>query len=183
MSSATPQRGESDTPGGASRWLSPWKLPLATAFAVVVGDQVTKYLIVANWKLGERTVVFPGFFNIVHFRNSGAAWGMFSGQALFLALFSIAALVFIFARFQALIEGSRARAFALALITGGIVGNLIDRLHLGEVIDFLFFFYRSFRWPAFNIADSAITVGVTLFVITSLFSIGDPHPKREQVEA
>jgi len=163
--SSNPDSPRRDQP---ATWLNSWRYPLSTAVAIVLSDQATKYAVV-NW-LGhnEQRPVIPGFFHLVNFHNTGAAWGILEGRAGWLAIFSLVALVFLVVNFRRLADGSRMQSLALALLLGGIVGNLIDRVALGKVIDFLFFFYRSFQWPAFNIADSAITVGVAIFIASSL---------------
>ena len=112
--------------------------------------------------------ILPGFFSIVHVRNTGAAWGILRGQTMLLAILSVGVGAGIVLRFRQLVEGHRERVWALGLVLGGIAGNLVDRVLWGSVIDFLSFYYRSFEWPAFNVADSAISCGVGLFVLSSL---------------
>ena len=145
-------------------------LPVAIIVAVVLADQWTKYVVEHRLRFnGPPVVVIPGFFHLVHVRNTGAAWGMLADSTM--ALSALSALVFgamavWFGRFTG---GLLERAIALALIMGGIGGNLIDRLWRHGVVDFLSFFWRSFEWPAFNIADSAICVGVGVYLISSFW--------------
>ena len=144
-------------------------LPLGIAFAVVALDQGTKFLVCSNLRAWtSRIDVLPGFFSLVHVCNTGAAWGILRGQTLLLAVLSVLVAVGILSRFGHLAEGHAERIWALGLILGGIAGNLVDRIMWGHVIDFLSFYFRSFEWPAFNVADSAISCGVGLFVLSSL---------------
>jgi signal peptidase II len=157
-----------DSPAGwPSAFLTWWKLPLAIAFFTAASDQISKLLVIETVPLHRNVVVIPHFFHLVHLRNTGAAWGMLSGRTQMLAVLSIIVFAFILWRFKELAEGCKERALALSLILGGIIGNLVDRVCRGEVVDFLLFFYHSFQWPAFNLADTAICVGVILFILTS----------------
>ena len=146
-----------------------WRLPAFVTLGLVALDQVTKILVVAYWPEGSQFVIVHGFLNLVHVRNTGAAWGMMSEQTRLLSAFSVVVATVLVWRFDVLADRWPERAMALALILGGIVGNLIDRVARGEVVDFILVFYRSFHWPAFNIADSGITCGVAVFVISSFF--------------
>jgi len=159
--------GEAGQGGAAAlncRWRCFWKLPLWIAMGVAILDQASKLLVLWRVAPDARHPVIDSFFHLVHYRNSGAAWGMFSGHALPLAILSMFILAFIVWKFPLLSEGLAERSLALSLVVGGTVGNLIDRLAYGEVVDFLLFFYRSFHWPAFNVADSAISVGVAIYI-------------------
>ena len=117
--------------------------------------------------------VVEGFFNITHIRNPGVAFGLFARheseyKVLFLVVISIIAIIAILIIFRQSPENKKAVRFGLILIFSGAVGNLIDRILYKEVIDFLDFFYEGFHWPAFNVADSCITTGVS-FMIYDLF--------------
>lgn len=141
--------------------------------AVISMDQVTKIWILHNFALYESKVLIPGFFNLTYITNNGAAFSILSGQpALWRQIFFIgtagAALVFIWLAQRSFGRTSTLYTMALALIAGGAIGNLIDRIRFGFVIDFLDFFMGVHHFPAFNIADSAITVGVALFIINNL---------------
>jgi signal peptidase II len=141
--------------------------------AVITIDQVTKVWILQNFALHESKVMIPDFFNLTYITNNGAAFSMLAGQpALWRQIFFIGAagvaLVFIWMAQRSFGRTSALYTVALALIAGGAVGNLIDRIRFGFVIDFLDFFMGVHHFPAFNIADSAITVGVTLFIINNL---------------
>jgi signal peptidase II len=140
---------------------------------VISMDQVTKIWILHNFALYESKVMIPGFFNLTYITNNGAAFSILAGQpALWRQIFFIGtagvALVFIWMAQRSFGRTSALYTVALALIAGGAIGNLIDRIRFGFVIDFLDFFIGVHHFPAFNIADSAITVGVTLFIINNL---------------
>ncbi|MBN2448982.1 MAG: signal peptidase II [Lentisphaeria bacterium] len=152
----------------------PWtlsfrRLPLALAVGVLLLDQATKLLVHCSWGVGTQRVVIPGFFHLVHFRNPGAAWGLMGRHTLLLAVLSAVVLAGLVMAFGRLTEGFPERALALGVIAGGIAGNLVDRLVHREVIDFLLFYYRQVHWPAFNVADSAISCGVAAFILSSFF--------------
>lgn len=158
-------------------------LLLWPALAVLVLDQMTKYWIATRFPLHETQPLISGFFNLVHVRNRGMAFGIMNrpgadwGFILLLGatLGAVALLLFWFYRLKP--EDGR-MAFPLSLVLGGAAGNLLDRVRLGEVIDFLDFHLGSYHWPAFNVADSAITVG-TLWLAASL--LFHPVSKEKKV--
>lgn len=134
---------------------------------VVVGDQLTKAMVSAWLSPYEAVAVIPGLFNLVNWHNTGAAFGIFSsgaatGRVLLITVTIISLFVIGFLIKTARTENDKITTFALSLIGGGAIGNLIDRVRLGSVIDFLDFYIGSYHWPAFNVADSAITIGVVL---------------------
>ncbi len=138
---------------------------------IIVGDQLTKLWILQNFALYDSTVIIPGLFNLTFLRNTGAAFGMFAGQpALFRQIFfitmAVVALVVIVLMQRKLGRQNMWYTISLAFISGGAVGNLIDRIAYGSVIDFLDVYIASHHWPAFNVADSGITVGVGIFLVT-----------------
>ena len=144
----------------------------AIAAAVVALDQITKQLVMMRFRIYESMTVVPGFFNLTYVRNKGAAFGILSGShgAWRTAFFVVTALIAL-AAIALLIRKSEDRlsVIAFSLIGGGAVGNLIDRIRFGEVVDFIEWYYRSYHWPTFNVADSAITVGVGLLAVEMLF--------------
>jgi len=149
----------------------PWVA--AVAALVVVLDQLTKYLVVQRFRLHETVQVIPGLFDLTYVRNPGAAFGILAGasgawRTAFFLTVSVAALAVIIT----LVRTSQVRRqlVAFSLIGGGAVGNLLDRVRFGEVVDFIDWHYRSHHWPTFNIADSAITIGVVLLAIDMLFA-------------
>jgi signal peptidase II len=146
--------------------LSAWRW-FALALGVVVADQVTKALVLARFSLGER-LELTGFFNMVLVYNKGAAFSFLSDaggwQTPALVGFALAA-VGIVGTFIVRSPGRTMLLAGLALILGGALGNLIDRLRFGQVVDFLDFHAAGWHWPAFNVADSAITIGAALLIL------------------
>lgn len=146
-----------------------WKLVSGWLIAIVVLDQLTK-IIVDRWMpLHHSIAIIDGLFNLTYVRNTGAAFGIFAGSAEifrrpFLILVSILASVFIIVMMKRLAEQETGLVTGLSFILGGAIGNLIDRVVYGEVIDFLDVYWRNYHWPAFNIADSFITIGVGIML-------------------
>ncbi|MBU0972224.1 MAG: signal peptidase II [Proteobacteria bacterium] len=136
---------------------------------VVLGDQVTKYLIRINLALYEHIVVIENFFNINHVLNPGGAFGFFADGSpalrkfIFLFLSSLVAL-FVLWLYRRIARDFIVLSFGLALIFGGAIGNLIDRFRFGKVVDFLDFYVGTAHWPAFNVADSAISIGMVILI-------------------
>lgn len=147
--------------------LAPW---LGIAAVIVLLDQVTKIAIIRAFSYGESLPV-TSFFNLVLTYNKGAAFSFLAGesgwQRYFFSAIAVAAVVFIIYLLKRH-PGHRLFSWALTLILGGAVGNLIDRVLYGHVIDFLDFHVNNWHWPAFNVADSAICVGAVLFVYDEL---------------
>jgi signal peptidase II len=141
---------------------------------VVLADQITKALIIKYLPLHKSIPVIAGIFDITHILNPGGAFGLMANMSVivrtvvFLFISSLAVgLIFYF-----YIKTPRGYAFlaaGFALIFGGAIGNLIDRVRFGVVVDFLDFYIGKYHWPAFNIADSAITVGIFIFIYHLLF--------------
>jgi signal peptidase II len=147
--------------------------------AIVSLDQATKVLVDHFMSLHESRPVIEGLVHLTYVRNRGAAFGLLSDaelpfQSALFAIVSLAALAAIATYFFRLPDQSRLARLALSLVMGGAVGNLIDRARLGSVIDFVDVFWGPHHWPAFNVADSAISVGVALLVLDMLRS---PHAK------
>lgn len=163
----------------AYRWL------LGLALTVFVLDQITKAWIAAHIPFGsyfppDGIEVVKGFFRIVHVGNTGAAWGIFDGKSLWLAILAIVTLIAIF-WFRRHLELQRpVIQISFGLLCGGIVGNLVDRLIHGHVVDFLLFYVGRFEWPAFNLADSAICTGVGLYLLTTFL---EPRPAPADQES
>ena len=144
-----------------------WKSISGWLTAIVVLDQLTKLIVDRTMALHQSIPIIDGLFNLTYVRNTGAAFGIFAGSAEifrrpFLILVSILASGFIVSLLRRLADGERGLITALTFILGGAIGNLIDRVFYGEVIDFLDVYWRNYHWPAFNIADSFITVGVAI---------------------
>jgi len=141
------------------------------ALLVVALDQLTKLLVLKFLGYTQEKVIIDGFFKLVHWANTGAAWSLFRGNNDLLALVAVVALVVLFFSRHHFDSRTLLGQIAFGLIFGGILGNLIDRLVRGHVIDFLYFFVQQrsgdVGFPAFNVADSAICTGVALvFLIT-----------------
>jgi signal peptidase II len=122
----------------------------------------------ANFRLHESMPVIHGLFNLTYVRNKGAAFGILADSSIRIPFFitvSIAAMLGILWYIKQLREDQKLAILSLSLVFSGAFGNLIDRIRLGEVIDFLDVFWGRYHWPAFNVADSAITTGVTLLFI------------------
>ncbi|HBA89778.1 MAG TPA: signal peptidase II [Geobacter sp.] len=138
---------------------------------VLVLDQLTKVYVDKSMALHSSITVIEGFFNITYLRNKGAAFGILADSVyrlpFFLLVSSVAVLV-ILVVIKRLREDQKLSAVSLSLILSGALGNLIDRVRLGEVIDFLDVHWQGHHWPAFNIADSAICVGVFLLAVEML---------------
>jgi len=133
--------------------------------AVVALDQATKYLIMTNLSLYDSREIFP-FLHIVHIRNTGAAFGMFKNLgSIFFVILSVFAIIFIIN----LLAKKTYNTVGLALILGGALGNLIDRVFYGKVVDFVDFSIGTFHWPAFNVADSSLTIGIAVILVAYLF--------------
>jgi len=143
------------------------------ALLVVVLDQATKALVRARLPLHESVTVIPGFFDLTHVRNTGAAFGMlnsvdFEYKALVMVLVAVIALGAVASYALTLPPDQRMARLGLALILGGAIGNLIDRATAGFVVDFVDVYWRGVHFWAFNVADSAITVGVVLMLLDVL---------------
>ncbi|UCG39390.1 MAG: signal peptidase II [bacterium] len=151
--------------------------------ALLAADRITKLLIPQNLDLHQSIPVIPGLFHITYVRNTGGAFGILAGwdnpmRRAFFILASVAALVLLAMLYrQACREGSRAMRLALAAIGSGAVGNLYDRVMAGEVVDFLDLFIGRHHWPAFNVADSAISVGAV--ILGYLYITGRAGPSAE----
>ena len=149
------------------RRLAPW---YALALLLVLLDQLTKYCVSVSFDYGEARAV-TGFFNLVLTHNKGAAFSFLAaasgwqrGFFIGIALVAVVVISVLLARHA----GERLFCASLALILGGAIGNVIDRIALGYVVDFLDFYVAGWHWPAFNLADSAITVGAALLIVDAL---------------
>ena len=145
------------------------------AAAVVLIDQITKLVVLNTIPLYDSIPVVPGFFQLTHIQNPGGAFGLLAGRgagvraAVFLFASAVAlCLIFVFYRNTPITHRWLATGFSL--IFGGAVGNLIDRVRFGRVVDFLDFSVAGHHWPAFNVADSAVTVGIGIFVFHLLLN-------------
>ncbi len=146
---------------------------LGLAFILLIADQFTKVLIVGYYQLGDSTPV-TSFFNVVRVHNAGAAFSFLAGssgwQRWFFTVIGVVAAAVILWLLKSH-AGQKLFAFALACILGGAIGNVIDRVLYGHVIDFLDFHWRGWHFPAFNIADSAITIGAVCLILDELLRV------------
>lgn len=143
------------------------------AVAVFLADQASKWVVTQRIALHESVPVIPGFFRLTHVVNRGAAFGLLSDSewnVAILILFSLVALAVVSALLWRNSHRVSSTGFGLALILGGAVGNLWDRLLDGHVVDFFDFQVSGYHWPAFNVADSAIVLGALLLVAEILFA-------------
>ena len=149
----------------------PW---LGLALLILIADQFTKVLIMGYYKLGDGTYV-TSFFNLVRVHNTGAAFSFLASasgwQRWFFTGIGVAAALFIIWMLRAH-AGQKLFSFAMACILGGAIGNVIDRSLYGHVVDFLDFHYAGWHFPAFNVADSAITVGAVCLILDELLRVG-----------
>ena len=151
------------------------KYHLLIAIAVLALDRYTKWLIAHRLTMHDSITVIPGFFRIIHTENPGAAFGIFADspsqwKVALLILFSVVALLIVSALLWKTSHTMTSTGVGLALILGGAVGNLWDRIVSHRVVDFLLFYVGHYQWPAFNVADSAIVVGAGLLVLEILFT-------------
>ena len=149
------------------------------ALVIIIADQISKWWMIDLLSSGKITVI-DDFFYLTLVYNRGAAFGIFPGRNILfivLSLLTIAALIFFYRSF---FSGSVWARISGGLILGGAVGNLIDRFRFNYVVDFLDFQFGTYHWPAFNIADSAICVGVTLLIITVLLTKKPNHSAGEK---
>jgi signal peptidase II len=149
------------------------RLELWLPVAVVVLDQVTKALVRAALPLHASVTVIPGFVDLTHVRNTGAAFGIlnaadFPFKTVLIALIAAAALVAVGLYAASLAHHQVSSRIGLALIIGGAAGNLIDRVVSGSVVDFVDVYWRTYHFWAFNVADSAITIGVAIMILDML---------------
>jgi len=140
------------------------------SLAIVVVDQVTKVYVIQTMRLHESIPVISDFFSITYIRNPGAAFGFLSSSSgtfrfVFFGLTSIFAVGLLGTILVRMPKHDWMGQLSVAAILGGAIGNLLDRLRYGEVIDFLDFYINGYHWPAFNVADSAITVGVVFLIL------------------
>jgi len=156
-------------------WIGKYaRLPVIVGI-VVIADQLTKWWVLRGIGGYEVIPIIPGFFNLIHVQNPGGAFGFFAEQSpgirkfIFLFLSSGVAL-FVLWLYRKTADSHIFLSYGLALIFGGALGNLIDRFRFGKVVDFLDFYVGTLHWPAFNIADSAITIGMGILIYHVIFN-------------
>ncbi len=163
--------GEGDGPGK-------YLLVAGVAAAIVALDQWTKITVAGSMRLHETRPILPGFFDLTYVRNTGAAFSMLAGRSAafripFFTAISLLAGIAILSFVRRTPASRRVVLLSCAAVLGGAIGNLVDRLVYGEVIDFLSLHWNGFYWPAFNVADSFITVGVVVLLGRALLGHDD----------
>lgn len=143
-------------------------------------DLLIKRVVAESFSLGESSELIPGFFSLTYILNPGAAFGLFSSwdssiRVPLLLSFSILALIFIASLYIGPLGRRKLPAVGLPLIAGGAIANLYERMTAGAVVDYLDFYVKGYHWPAFNLADASITVGVALLFLDSLFDNASVH--------
>ncbi|MEK4093438.1 signal peptidase II [Viridibacillus sp. FSL H8-0110] len=140
------------------------------AFVVII-DQLTKWSIVKNMQLGESIMLWDPYFGLLSHRNRGAAWGMLQGQFWLFAIVTVAVIIGILYYFHKEAKGKPLFQASLMFLLGGAIGNFIDRVFRGEVVDFVNVLIPviNYDFPIFNIADAALTIGVVMLIIYMLF--------------
>jgi signal peptidase II len=155
------------------------------SLGIVVLDQITKTHIMRTMRLHESIPIIPSFFSLTYIRNPGAAFGILASSSngfrlLFFGLTSLFALGLLGTIFFRLRQDDWIGQLSIAGILGGAIGNLLDRVRFGEVIDFLDFYVETYHWPAFNVADAAISVGVCFLIVHFALEKKDTEPVAER---
>lgn len=148
------------------------------ALVVIVIDQYSKWIVVKNMELYEQITVIENFFWITSHRNSGAAWGILEGQMIFFYLITVLIVAVLVYYLEKHAAHSKSLMIGLNLILGGAIGNFIDRIYRKEVVDFLDFDIFTYNYPIFNVADSALVIGVGFVIIATFLE----DKKQKQVK-
>jgi signal peptidase II len=160
---------------------APGRRIAAIALAILALDQLTKAIVLRSLGYAQEKVIIDGFFKFVHWGNTGAAWSLFRGSNGLLAIIALAALVVLWLTRHHFDLRTSMGQLAFGIICGGIAGNLLDRLRVGHVVDFVYFYLRrgngdELGFPAFNVADSAICTGVALIFLLTWRTERAPAP-------
>ncbi|MEK4861893.1 signal peptidase II [Staphylococcus sp. FSL W8-0774] len=143
-------------------------ISLFVVIFILVIDQITKWIIASSMKIGDSYEVIPNFLNITSHRNNGAAWGILSGKMFFFYIITVIILIMLVLFFIKEAKYNLFMQLAVSLLFAGALGNFIDRLFNGEVVDFIDTNIFGYDFPIFNIADSSLTIGVILIIIALL---------------
>ncbi|MFT8361725.1 MAG: signal peptidase II [Sporolactobacillus sp.] len=135
------------------------------ALVIVLLDQGSKWLVATHMTIGESVTIIPHVFYLTSIRNTGAAWSIFQGQFIFFFVVTAIVLIAVFYYLQKFGRSDRLLGTSLGLIIGGTLGNFIDRLFRGEVVDFIHIYIIHYNYPVFNLADSSLFIGVGLLLI------------------
>lgn len=138
------------------------------ALVVIIFDQWTKYLVIENMAIGESIPIIENLIYLTSHRNPGAAWGILAGQMWFFYIITVIVVGIIIYYMETYSKGHRLLGLSLALVLGGAIGNLIDRVRFQEVVDFVDVYIFSYDYPIFNVADSSLVIGVILIGIITL---------------
>lgn len=144
---------------------------LFIAIIILILDQITKFVIASSMRIGDSFEVIPGFLNITSHRNNGAAWGILSGKMSYFFIITIIILIVLIVFYIKEAKYNLFMQIALSLLFAGALGNFIDRLFHGEVVDFIDTYIFGYNFPIFNVADSSLTIGVILIIITLLIDV------------
>lgn len=144
---------------------------LFIAIIILILDQITKFVIASSMRIGDSFEVIPGFLNITSHRNNGAAWGILSGKISFFFIITIIILIVLIVFYIKEAKYNLFMQIALSILFAGALGNFIDRLFHGEVVDFIDTYIFGYNFPIFNVADSSLTIGVILIIITLLIDV------------
>lgn len=144
---------------------------------LIVLDQITKWIVVKNMELYEQITIVKDFFYITSHRNKGAAWGILEGKMIFFYIITTIVIIGVIFYMQKYAKESKLLAISLSFILGGAIGNFIDRIFRGEVVDFLDFIIFNYDYPIFNVADSSLVVGVILVLIATFID-----EKRKEIK-
>ncbi|MCE5484044.1 signal peptidase II [Staphylococcus pseudintermedius] len=143
-------------------------LSLFITLIILIGDQLTKFIIRTQMTLGESFAVVPKFLYITSHRNNGAAWGILSGKMTFFYIITIIVLIALIVFYIKEVKNNMLMQIAISLLFSGALGNFIDRVSSGEVVDFIDTVIFGYDFPIFNIADASLTIGVVLLIIVLL---------------
>ena len=143
-------------------------ISLFITIIILVLDQITKFIIASSMKVGDSFEVIPNFLNITSHRNDGAAWGILSGKMSFFFIITIIILVVLIVFYIKEAKNNLLMQIAISLLFAGALGNFIDRVLNGEVVDFVDTYIFGYNFPIFNVADSSLTIGVLLIIIALL---------------
>jgi signal peptidase II len=148
------------------------KLYLLIIFLVLSLDLVSKFIIKSIFSVDKfRTItVIKKFFNIIYTENRGAIWGSFQQYSFIITIISILALIFIIVYFFRIPKECKTEILAFSLVCGGALGNISQRVFQGYVVDFIDMYHKKFHWATFNIADSFISIGIVILIISIIFS-------------
>ena len=149
------------------------------ALAVIIIDQLSKWIIDTKMAVFEQIPVIENFFYITSHRNKGAAWGILQDQMIFFYIITVIVVIGIVYYMQTQAKGHTGYSIALSFILGGAIGNFIDRLFRQEVVDFLDFIIINYDFPIFNVADSFLVIGVSLFILFTI--IEERKAKRKSI--